>query len=185
MTAEDGDIMQQIHEKKELAKTASAEDLTIPPSTGRTVYSIGCFDLFHWGHKTLIEKMRQHGDRIVVGIHDDESIYKLKQKYPVDPLEKRMANLKKHVDQVYVIPATDPTPYISAAIDRNKVAESCYLRGDDMPHFPARGLIEELGMDVVFVPYTQGVSSTQLRNEMIKNGTYVPRLPGTAPTPQS
>jgi len=184
MTAEDGELTQQINEKKELAKTASAEDLTLPPSAGKTIYSIGCFDLFHWGHRSLIDKMRQQGDKIVIGIHDDESIYKLKKKYPVDPLEKRMENLKKHVDQVYVIPSTDPTPYISAAIDRTKISDSCYLRGDDMPNFPARTLIEELGINVIFVPYTQGVSSTQLRNEMIKNGTYIPRLPST-PSPQS
>ena len=37
---------------------------------------------------------------MIVGIHDDESYFKLKKKKPIDNIEKRMANVKRFADQV-------------------------------------------------------------------------------------
>lgn len=34
------------------------------------VYTIGCFDLFHHGHVQLIQRMRQLGKKVIVGVHD-------------------------------------------------------------------------------------------------------------------
>ena len=38
--------------------------------------------------------------QVIVGIHDDDSYFRLKNKVPIDNTEKRMANVKKYVDQV-------------------------------------------------------------------------------------
>ncbi|KAL6063946.1 Cytidyltransferase [Balamuthia mandrillaris] len=85
------------------------------------IYSVGCFDLFHYGHKILFSRMRRFGGegcKLVIGVHDDLSIYKLKAKWPIDPLEKRLANVAKYADRAFVIPSTDPTPYLAAIIDK-------------------------------------------------------------------
>jgi hypothetical protein len=37
-----------------------------------------------------------------------------------------------------------------------------YVRGDDMPDFPSRDVVENL-MPIKFLPYTEGVSTTQIR----------------------
>jgi hypothetical protein len=34
------------------------------------VYTIGCFDLFHHGHVQLIQRMRQLGKKVIIGVHD-------------------------------------------------------------------------------------------------------------------
>ena len=34
------------------------------------VYTVGCFDLFHHGHVKLIERMREIGKKVIVGVHD-------------------------------------------------------------------------------------------------------------------
>lgn len=34
------------------------------------VYTIGCFDLFHYGHVQLINRMRELGKKVIVGVHD-------------------------------------------------------------------------------------------------------------------
>lgn len=34
------------------------------------VYTIGCFDLFHFGHVQLINHMRELGKKVIVGVHD-------------------------------------------------------------------------------------------------------------------
>jgi len=78
------------------------------------IYTVGCFDLFHRGHRKLLRNMRGLGrevcviitnishlcSQVIVGIHNDDSYYKLKKKYPIDTVEKRMNNVKDYADQV-------------------------------------------------------------------------------------
>ena len=42
--------------------------------------------------------------KVIVGVHSDESIIKLKNRVPIDNTEKRMANIKKYADQVKFFP---------------------------------------------------------------------------------
>jgi len=130
------------------------------------VFTIGCFDLFHHGHVNLMNTMKKAGKTLIVGVHSDESIYELKKKHPIDPLAKRMENVKQHADIVFAIPAADPTPYILSAIPPN-VKRGVYIRGDDMLNFPSRHAVEKL-LDVKFVQYTAGVSSTMLRAKLLE-----------------
>ncbi len=34
------------------------------------VYTVGCFDIFHHGHVRLIERMREVGKKVIIGVHD-------------------------------------------------------------------------------------------------------------------
>eukprot|EP00300_Choanocystis_sp_HF-7_P002417 c11840_g1_i1.p1 GENE.c11840_g1_i1~~c11840_g1_i1.p1 ORF type:complete len:335 (-),score=62.64 c11840_g1_i1:170-1174(-) len=130
-------------------------------------YTVGCFDLFHDGHIKLLLSMRDVADRIVVGVHDDESIFHLKNRYPMDNTVKRMRNVKEFADVVWCVPSTNPTPYLDCIIDRSTAARACYLRGNDMPNFPGRELVEKL-VKVVLLPYTEGVSSTAIRAQIME-----------------
>lgn len=130
----------------------------------RKVYTIGCFDLFHRGHQNVLRSLREFGAYLIVGVHDDESYFKLKNKYTIDNLETRMKNVKPFADQIYVIPSTDPLLYIQSMVSNQDVANGscCYARGDDMLNFPSREWVESV-MPVHFVPRTEGCSSTLIR----------------------
>lgn len=130
----------------------------------RKVYTIGCFDLFHRGHQNVLNSLREFGYFIVAGIHDDESYFKLKNKYTIDNLEKRIQMVKPFVDQLFVIPSTDPLIYIQAAVSQQDIdaGTCCYVRGDDMLQFPGREWVESV-MPVYFVPRTESCSSTLIR----------------------
>mmetsp|Transcript_23204 Transcript_23204/g.64318 ORF Transcript_23204/g.64318 Transcript_23204/m.64318 type:complete len:418 (+) Transcript_23204:1011-2264(+) len=130
----------------------------------RKVYTIGCFDLFHRGHQNVLLSLREFGAFLVVGIHDDESYFKLKNKYTIDNLETRITNVKPFADQIYVIPSTDPLVYIKNMVSDQDIANGscCYARGDDMLNFPSREWVESV-MPVHFVPRTEGCSSTLIR----------------------
>merc|ERR1712232_985150 len=130
----------------------------------RKVYTIGCFDLFHGGHQNVLISLREFGYYIVAGIHDDESYFKLKNKYTIDNLETRMNNVKPYVDQLFVIPSTDPLLYIKSMVSEQDIETGsyCYARGDDMLQFPGREWVESV-MPVHFVPRTESCSSTLIR----------------------
>lgn len=134
------------------------------------IYTVGCFDYLHYGHKSLFSKMREMGKQIVVGIHDDASIEKLKNitKNDHQSLQIRMKNVRKFVDQVFVIPSTDPTIYLECMLlDSDNKNNACFIRADDMPDFPGRRFIESK-ISVQFLPYTPGVSSTLIRKKNAK-----------------
>ncbi|KAK7498993.1 hypothetical protein BaRGS_00009802, partial [Batillaria attramentaria] len=138
------------------------------------VYTVGCFDLFHNGHIRLLQRMRALGRQVIVGVHDSRSIYLLKKRVPVDSTEKRMLNVKQYADMVFCIAGTDPSNFIACMFTGRP--ETClYVRGDDMPDFPARELCEKL-MPITFLPYTKGVSSTKLRKEIYNSTQSDPRL---------
>lgn len=130
----------------------------------RKVYTIGCFDLFHRGHQNVLNSLREFGYYIVAGIHDDESYFKLKNKYTIDNLETRMSNVKPFVDQLFVIPSTDPELYLKSMVSEQDIltGQCCYARGDDMLQFPGREWCETV-MPVHFVPRTESCSSTLIR----------------------
>ncbi|CAF4446058.1 unnamed protein product, partial [Didymodactylos carnosus] len=127
-------------------------------------YTVGCFDLFHEGHRLLLQRMREYGREVVVGVHNSRSVWKLKNRVPVDGTEKRMLSVKEYADQVYCINGTDPSTFLSCMVHLKENESALYVRGDDMIDFPARPIVEEL-MPVRFLPYLQGVSSSQLRRK--------------------
>ena len=130
----------------------------------RKVYTIGCFDLFHRGHQNALTSLREFGHFIVAGIHDDASYFKLKNKNTIENLETRMKNVKPFVDQMYVIPSTDPELYLKGMVSEQDIetGSCCYARGDDMLNFPGRGWVESV-MPVHFIPRTEACSSTLIR----------------------
>ncbi len=134
------------------------------------IYTIGCFDFFHIGHELLLERMKANGREIIVGVHDDISIEKLKHLEPCEhePIDVRMQNIKKYADRVYVIPDTDPTLYIKCMIsDSDNKENACFIRGDDMKNFPSKDYVETR-INIEYLPYTQSISSTQIRQSLKK-----------------
>ncbi|KAH3770174.1 uncharacterized protein LOC127844441 isoform X2 [Dreissena polymorpha] len=139
------------------------------------VYTVGCFDLFHDGHRILLERLSQLGKQVIVGVHDSRSIFKLKKKVPIDSTTKRMSNVKKHASMVFCIHGTDPTPYLKCMYDADEICDSMYVRGDDMPNFPARKFIESV-MPIHFLPYSEFISSTKIRKEFYNASMFGPHV---------
>lgn len=41
------------------------------------VFTVGCFDLFHHGHVTLINRMREIGKKVIIGVHDSRRLVRI------------------------------------------------------------------------------------------------------------
>lgn len=127
-------------------------------------YTTGVFDMFHIGHLNILKRAKEQCEYLIVGVSTDEVVQSYKHKIPVVPYEERVAIVEaiRYVDQV--VPQTT----------MNKLEAWKKLKFDVMFHGTDwkgsnmyNQLIEEfakVGVDVVFLEYTDGVSSTLLRD---------------------
>ena len=108
--------------------------------------------------------MREKGKKVIIGIHDDDSLEKLKnlKKHEHESVEMRMGKLKKYADVVYIINNVDPTFCFKMIYSGD--GKNVYIRANDNENFPGKDFVEK-EMDIDFFPYTLGVSSTDIRRE--------------------
>lgn len=129
-------------------------------------YTTGVFDLFHVGHLNILMKAKEQCDFLIVGVSTDELVWKYKNKQPMIPHRERKEIVAgiKYVDKVI------------DQVNRDKYAawENLHFNamfvGDD---WKGNALFKELekkfnrvGVEVVYLPYTKGVSSTILKQKM-------------------
>jgi len=75
------------------------------------VFTNGCFDLLHPGHIDYLHKARELGDKLVVGLNDDDSISRLKgPERPINPLADRAIMLAALKSVDLVVPFSEDTP---------------------------------------------------------------------------
>ncbi|MGO4496760.1 adenylyltransferase/cytidyltransferase family protein [Paenibacillus sp. 2RAB27] len=130
-------------------------------------YTTGVFDLFHVGHLNIIMKAREQCDYLIVGVSTDELVMKYKNKWPVIPQQERMAIVEslKFVDKVV------------QQTNRDKFSAWEHLKFDVMfvgDDWKGNSLFNELekqfnqvGVEIVYFPYTEGVSSTMVKQKII------------------
>jgi ethanolamine-phosphate cytidylyltransferase len=71
-------------------KIIQFSDGKAPKKTDRIVYVAGAFDLFHVGHLDFLEKAKQQGDYLIVGLHTDPVVNEYKgSNYPIMNLHER------------------------------------------------------------------------------------------------
>ncbi len=125
-------------------------------------YTTGVFDLFHIGHLNLLKNAKEMCDYLIVGVSTDEVVESYKKKKPIIPYEERIAIVEaiRYVDRV--VPQTD--------MDKMRAWEELHFdvmfHGDD---WKGSALYDQyienfrkVGVEVEFLPHTQGTSSTML-----------------------
>jgi len=136
----------------------------------KNVYVIGVFDLFHRGHVELLRRSKELGDRLIVAINGDDMVASYKRK-PYYHEEDRLAILKacRYVDEAFIVHDYDNKAYIEHyEID-------AIVHGDDWePESYKKQIrvtdeyLKERGVSLVLLPYTKGISTSQLL-ELIRN----------------
>ena len=137
-----------------------------PAKPYRTGYVPGVFDLFHTGHLRLIERCKERCDYLIVGVLTDELAEYYKGRKPVISCENRMAVNRglRAVDRVIPV-GFDITDKLRAW---DALHYDCHFSGDDhIGHW--NDVLAELrkrGSNMEFFSYTEGISSTSIRNEI-------------------
>lgn len=131
-------------------------------------YTTGVYDMFHIGHLNILKRAKEQCEYLIVGVSTDELVKDYKGKTPIIPFEERLAIVEsiKYVDKA--------VPQLS--MDKMKAWEELHFdvlfhgsdwKGSEMYN----KLIEQfkkVGTDVVFLPHTDGVSSTILSDVLHK-----------------
>lgn len=76
-----------------------------PKPGDRVVYIAGSFDLFHPGHIEALQRAREHGDFLLVGIHDDEVVNRVRGRgFPILNLYERSLSVLacRYADEVII-----------------------------------------------------------------------------------
>ena len=126
------------------------------------VYTSGTFDMLHANHLKMIEYARALGDVLIVGVNTDELVASYKSK-PIIPFEERIALVKalKYPDIVIPQKSLDHTDKVK------KLNFDIFVVGDDWTG--KYDYLEEQGVDVIYFPYGQGISSSSLKKRIYDN----------------
>lgn len=126
------------------------------------VYTSGTFDMLHFNHLKMIEYARALGDILIVGVNTDELVASYKSQ-PIIPFEERIALMKAIKGPDIVIPqkSLDHTDKV------DKLHFDIFVVGDDWAG--KYDYLKKQGVDVVYFPYGDGVSSTTLKKKIYNN----------------
>ncbi len=131
-------------------------------------YTTGVFDMFHVGHLNILRRAKEKCDYLIVGVSTDELCLSYKHKAPIVPYEERKAIVEaiKYVDEV--VPQVDRDKFGAW----EKYHFDVMFVGDDWKGSPLFSALEErfkeVGVSIVYFPYTTGTSSTVLREKLDK-----------------
>ncbi len=125
--------------------------------TRKIVFTNGCFDVLHQGHRKLLQEARELGDMLVVGLNSDDSIKRLKgAERPVNSVSQRIEALAALPSIDAVIIFEDDTPYELL----QELRPNILVKGGD--YKPEEIVGRELVDEVVVISLVEGVSTTDL-----------------------
>jgi glycerol-3-phosphate cytidylyltransferase len=131
-------------------------------------YTTGVYDMFHIGHLHLLKKAKNKCDYLIVGVSTDELVESYKNKTPIIPFEDRLEIISslKFVDEVVAVTHRDKKQsYLDIGYDILFVGDD--WKGSEIFN-DLEKYLKQNNSKIEYLPYTQGVSSTQFR-EILTN----------------
>ena len=129
----------------------------------KRIITYGTFDLLHYGHINLLRRAKELGDYLIVALSTDEFNWDEKQKKCYFSYENRKAILEaiRYVDQI--IPETC---WDQKRTDIHKYQVDVFVMGDDWAG--KFDFLKEEGAEVVYLPRTPEISTTQIKKDLHK-----------------
>ncbi len=121
--------------------------------------------MFHIGHLNLINEAKRYCDYLIVGVNSDQLVENYKKKTPIIVQENRRQIVEniKAVDQGVIATTLD-----KVEMWKQLKFDAIFI-GDDWKNnkrwMNTQKELAIYGVDVVFLPHTDGISSTLLRTK--------------------
>lgn len=138
----------------------------------KTVYIAGCWDYCHEGHVNIIKKAKEMGDFLVVAVNSDAFVEYYK-KIKMHNNENERVNAIRNLniaDVVFILEDHESQRKYIDIFKPNIIVHGSDWKGDDLYKQMniTQEQIEEYGIEFKYPEYTEGVSSTLLRNQKKK-----------------
>ena len=132
-------------------------------------YTTGVYDMFHIGHLNIIKRAKEQCDFLIVGVTTDALCYERKHRYPIICEADRIAIIEaiKYVDEVVLQENMDKLEAV-----RKYHADAVFVGSDWKGTASWNDYEKEFaaeGCTVVYLDYTDGISSTILRDRLNNN----------------
>ncbi|KGH65883.1 glycerol-3-phosphate cytidylyltransferase [Oenococcus oeni IOEB_C23] len=130
----------------------------------KRVITYGTFDMLHYGHINLLRRAKKLGDYLIVALSTDEFNWNSKHKKTYFDYEKRKQLLEaiRYVDLVVPEKAWD-----QKIPDMKLYQIDTFVMGDDWSG-KFDYLSKKTDVDVVYLPRTPEVSTTQIKKDLNK-----------------
>ena len=134
-------------------------------------YTTGVFDMFHIGHLNILKRAKEQCEYLIVGVSTDDVVESYKHKRPVIPYEERCAIVSaiKYVDEVVPQLSMDKMEAYEK-YKFNALFHGADWKGSDMYNKITEDF-SAIGVDVVFLPHTEGISSSLIKEKAQNNST--------------
>lgn len=123
----------------------------------KRVITFGTFDLLHEGHLRILQRAKELGEYLIVGVSND-ALNSRKGKQSVFPEMQRLSYIKdlRYVDEVFLEESLEQkNDYIE------QFSADVLVMGDDW-----KGGFDWVSCDVVYLPRTENISSTILKDSI-------------------
>jgi len=127
----------------------------------KVVFTNGCFDLLHLGHIDYLEKARNLGDRLILGLNTDDSVSRFKgPERPVQDQHSRARVLAalQFIDIVVFFNEDTPLELISELLPDILVKGSDYLA----ENIVGADVVKKHGGVVKTIDFVEGYSATRI-----------------------
>jgi D-beta-D-heptose 7-phosphate kinase/D-beta-D-heptose 1-phosphate adenosyltransferase len=134
----------------------------------KIVFTNGCFDILHIGHKRYLQQAASLGDLLIVGVNSDDSVRRLKgPSRPVNNEQDRAEMLSALGFVDYVVIFREDTPYELI----KKIQPDVLVKGGDYKpeEVVGRDIVEARGGRLELIQFVEGKSTTNIINKISKS----------------
>jgi D-beta-D-heptose 7-phosphate kinase/D-beta-D-heptose 1-phosphate adenosyltransferase len=137
---------------------------SLKTSHRKIVFTNGCFDILHIGHVKYLEKAKELGDVLILGLNTDNSVRRNKgEDRPVNKEDDRAAVLSGLASVDYIILFDDDTPF--SLIE--KIRPDYLVKGGDYRVEDVVG--KEFADEVVLIDFVEGYSTSKIITRLRSN----------------
>lgn len=138
----------------------------------KIIYTAGTYDLFHFGHLNILLKAKALGNYLIVGVSTDKLIKQYKGIKPIINYKDRIAIIKalKCVNKVI----KQSSFFDITQLKKYKI--NTIVLGDDWKGktFPElEKCLKELNIKMIYVPYTKRLSTSYIKEKIIRNAVEI------------
>lgn len=137
----------------------------------KTVFTNGCFDIIHPGHIDLLNRAKELGDKLIVGINSDSSVRKIKgleRPFLSENARREILLGLKSVDEVFIFDELTPEKLI------NEIKPDVLVKGGDwkVEEIIGADFVLRNGGKVFSLPLLDGFSSSKIIEKIVKANNF-------------